>query len=91
MVVLAARNFRNDRIVRFHAFQGLYLFAAWLLVQWVIRPLMTPLHDNGVRIDGVLQVLLVVVNVFMMIKASHNEHYVLPIIGELAQKSAAEQ
>jgi uncharacterized membrane protein len=91
VVVLAARNFRGDRIVRFHAFQGLYLFAAWLVVQWVVRPLMTPLHNNGVRIDGVLQTLLVLVNIFMMVKASQNEAYVLPIIGELAQKSAAEQ
>jgi len=28
--------------------------------------------------------------IFMMIKASHEERYVLPLIGELAQRSAAE-
>src|SRR6266545_3098237 len=30
IVILAAQRFRNDRAVRFHAFQGLYLFVAWL-------------------------------------------------------------
>src|ERR1035438_10032324 len=38
VIVLATRRFRNDRTVRFHAFQGLYLFAAWLFVQWALKP-----------------------------------------------------
>jgi uncharacterized membrane protein len=91
VVVLAARKFKNDKIVRFHAFQGLYLFAAWLVVQWVIRPLMSTLPDRVIRVDHILEAVLLAVSVLMMVKASHGEHYVLPIIGELAQKSAAEQ
>jgi uncharacterized membrane protein len=75
VIVLAARKFKDDHLIRFHAFQGLYLFAAWLVVDWV-----TMLH-----------VVLLAVSIFMMIKASHNEAYVLPIIGELAQRSATEQ
>jgi uncharacterized membrane protein len=91
VVVLAARRFRNDRIVRFHAFQGLYLFAAWLVVQWVIRPLMSNLPGHVIRLDHILEALLLAVSGLMMVKASHDDPYVLPIIGELAQKSAAEQ
>jgi uncharacterized membrane protein len=91
VVVLSARKFRNDKIVRFHAFQGLYLFAAWLLVKWVIQPLTAAMQDGVIRIDRVLEGLLLAVSILMMVKASHDEHYVLPIIGELAQKSAAEQ
>jgi uncharacterized membrane protein len=91
VVVLAARKFRTDRIVRFHAFQGLYLFAAWMVVQWVIHPLMSAMPDRVIRIDRILEGLLLAVSILMMVKASHDEPYVLPIIGELAQKSAAEQ
>jgi uncharacterized membrane protein len=91
VVVLAARRFKTDRIVRFHAFQGLYLFAAWLVVQWVFRPLMSNLPGHVIRVDHILEALLLAVSVLMMIKASHDDPYVLPIIGELAQKSAAEQ
>jgi uncharacterized membrane protein len=91
VVVLAARKFKNDKIVRFHAFQGLYLFAAWLLVQWVIRPLMLGLPEHSISLYHILEAVLLAVSILMMVKAGHDEPYVLPIIGELAQKSAAEQ
>ncbi len=90
IIVLAARKFKADRMVRFHAFQGLYLFAAWLVVQWVVRPLSMTLPDHFVRLDRILEAAIIGVSIFMMVKASHNEPYVLPIIGELAQRSATE-
>src|SRR5512143_3964323 len=43
VVVLAADRFRHDRAVRFHAFQGLYLFVAWLLNQWVLSAIPWPM------------------------------------------------
>jgi len=88
---LAARKFKHDSAVRFNAFQGLYLFAAWLVVQWVIRPMAWFSHGGIMRVDRVLELLLISVGIFMMVKASHDEVYVLPIVGELAQRSAAEQ
>jgi len=91
VVVLAARKFKGDKIVRFHAFQGLYLFAAWLVVQWVVHPMMSAIPGHPFRVDQLLDAILLGVSIFMLIKASHNEPYVLPIIGELAQKSALEQ
>ena len=91
VVVLAARKFKGERVVRFHAFQGLYLFAAWLVVNWVIHPIVLTMPEHFVRIDHILQGVLLAVSIFMIIKASHGEPYVLPIIGELAQRSAAEQ
>jgi len=91
VVVLAARKFKGDKIVRFHAFQGLYLFAVWLVVQWVVHPMMSAIPGHPLRVDHILDAILLGVSIFMLIKASHNEPYVLPIIGELAQKSALEQ
>ncbi len=90
VIVLAARKFRSDHVVRFHAFQGLYLFAAWLVVSWVIHPLSLMLPNHFLRVDHLLEALLLGVSIFMMVKASHDETYVLPIIGELAQRSATE-
>lgn len=91
VIALAARRFKTDTVVRFHAFQGLYLFAAWLMVQWVIRPMSMAFSNSGVRVDRILEGLLVAVSIFMIIKASRDEAYVLPIIGELAQRSSVEQ
>lgn len=90
VIVLAARKFKTDYIVRFHAFQGLYLFAAWLVVSWVVRPLVLTMPDHFIRIDHILEAFILGVSIFMMIKASHDEPYILPIIGELAQRSATE-
>ena len=46
IIVLAARKFKDNHMIRFHAFQGLYLFAAWLVVDWVVGPIVrsTPGH-----------------------------------------------
>src|ERR1700691_3699598 len=38
IVVLASARFRENTRVRFHAFQGLYLFVAVLIVVWVLGP-----------------------------------------------------
>lgn len=91
VLVLTAKKFKTDRIVRFHAFQGLYLFAVWLMVQWVVHPIFAAMPQHVVRVDRLLEGLVIVVSVFMMVKAAHDESYVLPIIGELAQRSASEQ
>src|SRR5687768_9113887 len=36
IVVLASPRFQRDRDLRFHAFQGIYLFVVYLLVDWVV-------------------------------------------------------
>jgi uncharacterized membrane protein len=43
-----------------------------------------------VRFDHLLEGILLAVSIFMIVKASHQETYVLPIIGELAKRSATE-
>ena len=96
IVVLASERFRRETQVRFHAFQGLYLFVAWLMVEWVVSPALYfsdwsagfPMHRFFTR--G-LQLLIFAAWVFMIIKVSHDEDYKLPIIGELAERSVSEQ
>ena len=91
IIVLAANRFRQDRLVRFHAFQGLYLFVAWLMNAWVIRPISTMLANNmPLGIHGIVDLVLLGMSIFMMIKAAHDEPYALPLFGELAQRSVAE-
>jgi uncharacterized membrane protein len=91
VIVLAAEKFRHDKTVRFHAFQGLYLFVAWLIVEWVLSPIFREIHPPFFRVDKALHLLSLCVWVFMIIKTSHEERYSLPIIGELAERSAAER
>jgi len=94
IVVLASARFRHETDTRFHAFQGLYLFVAWLLVDWVVGPMFIfPMpHEFGMRlIPRLLKVVVLGAWVFMIIKTSHGETYRLPIVGELADRSVSEQ
>src|SRR5579863_5544710 len=91
VIVLAARKFKDNHLIRFHAFQGLYLFAAWLVVDWVVGPIVRAAPGHHFPLDTILHGVILFVSIFMMVKASHDEAYVLPIIGELAQRSATEQ
>jgi len=87
IIVLAAERFRHDRATRFHAFQGLYLFVAFLISDWVLKPMFSAMH---VHVGGIIQAILLGMCIFMMVKASHNETYELPVFGELANRSIAE-
>lgn len=89
IVVLAAERFRDNRTVRFHAFQGLYLFVAWLIVDQVLVP-MFGLIDYF-PLGGLLRAVVLGLWIFMLIKASQDEPYSLPILGELAERSVAER
>jgi len=42
------------------------------------------------HLHAVIQALLLGASIFMMVKAAHDEAYSLPLFGELAQKSMAE-
>jgi uncharacterized membrane protein len=86
VIVLASDRFRQDRDIRFHAFQGLYLFVAWLIADQVLGPLSYIPHFG---ISHLLEAVLVAMSIFMMVKAAHNEAYPLPLFGELAHRSVS--
>jgi uncharacterized membrane protein len=44
----------------------------------------------NLHIHSLIQAVLLGMSIFMMVKASHDEAYPLPLFGELAQKSVAE-
>jgi uncharacterized membrane protein len=93
VVVLAAQRFRNERSIRFHAFQGLYLFVAWLILDWGLMPFFFFDTKSFIRfgISGIMKLVIFAAWIFMLIKTSQNEDFQLPIFGELANRSLAEQ
>jgi len=90
IVVLAGQRFRGNRDVRFHAFQGLYLFVVWLVMNWVFSPIAAHSHVTS-GLGDLIQFGMILLGVFMLIKTRHGETIRLPILGELAEKSVAEQ
>ena len=99
IIVLASGRYKRDtadaREVRFHAFQGLYLFVAWLIVDWVVSPalrlsMLGMGHAFG-PLGGLLHLMVLAAWIVMIVKVSQWEHYGLPIIGEMAERSVEEQ
>lgn len=93
IVVLASQRFRADKETRFHASQGLYLFVAWLILEWGLQPFLSalPLPAFYGSVYKALKIGLLIASVFMIVKTSQGENYRLPVFGELADKSVAEQ
>lgn len=94
IIVLASGRFNHDQRVRFHAFQGLYLFAAWMLVDWVISPALFGPFGFGFpwrTLSRIFKLVIMGAWVFMLIRVSNDQDYHLPLVGELAERSVSEQ
>jgi uncharacterized membrane protein len=94
IVVLAASRFRDNRDVRFHAFQGLYLFVIWLIVEWVLGPVFhipRSVFHVGPPLAGMMKAALIGIGIYMMVTTSQERMVKLPLVGELAERSVSEQ
>jgi len=85
--VLASGKLAREAQARFHAYQGLFLFVAWLVVHWVFGLWTAIFLDDHIPLVQLLELGVLVVWIFMLVKTSRGEDYELPIVGELARKS----
>ena len=94
-LVLAPYN--QDRNIRFHAFQSIFLNIAWIAL-WIvvtIRDFVLPryipflgiFHQPGARSSS-LGLGGFIVWLYMMFKTYNGEKIVLPVIGPMAEKQA---
>ncbi len=94
IVFLAAHKYRTNARVRFDAFQSLYLFVAWLLVSSAVPTLFSSMFGVFAVeqvLLGLLKVSIFVIWIYLLIKAASEQVVRLPVIGDLAARSAAEQ
>ena len=84
---------QNKCQVRFDAFQSLYLFVAFLVVSTVLPPfLWLSFHTKAIfLLVGPLKMAIFVVWIYLLVKAAQEQQVHLPVIGDLAARSAAEQ
>jgi uncharacterized membrane protein len=91
IVFLASYRFRTDNLVRFHAFQGLYLGVVWLLIDMAIGSFMGWSGIAARRaITGSLKLSVLCGWGYMLFKTSQGELVRLPFLSELADRSVAE-
>jgi len=93
IVFLVAEPYKNDRFVRFHAFQSIFFAIACFVIYWVLGTFFVPVAW-GVGFSlfwviwGVIRLAIFLAWIFLMFKAYNKERFMLPFIGPLAAKQA---
>jgi len=96
LIFLVIEPYKNDKFVRFHAFQSIFLNVAVIAI-WIGAMILSGIlgvitHGLGLLIMGPLMMLIwlgvLVTVVICMIKAYGNQTFKLPFIGDLAAKQA---
>lgn len=86
-LVLAPYN--QNKFVRFHAFQSIFLNAAWIVV-WIAEMFMMVILPWYLvsMITTLVALAFLGVWILMLVKAYQGERFKLPVIGDLAEKQA---
>ena len=87
LYVLASGKFHQEEETRFHAYQGLYIFVAWLIVDWAVEPWLRLMPGPHVPLDQLLHLGLLAVWIIMLVNTSKGRRYSLPVLFELSQRS----
>jgi uncharacterized membrane protein len=97
VIFLVIDPYKNNRFVRFHAFQSIFFwlacFAFWIVWSQILVGML--FSGGGLGMLGMFGLFFTLVRlamfgcwIFLMIKAYNNEEFRLPIIGDLAAKQA---
>ena len=96
IIFLVIEPYKNDKFVRFHAFQSIFFNVA-LIVFWIAYMILVSILSFVTL--GILAMLMGLVGfviwlailaywIFLMYKAYNNQLYKIPFIGDLAAKQA---
>jgi len=95
ILFLVLEPYNKNRLIRFHAFQSIFLNIAWiatLIVLSIIGFALMPIPFLGAMLSIVLHLGLwlgfLILCLMLMYKAYNRERWVLPVIGPLAEKQA---
>jgi uncharacterized membrane protein len=90
IVFLVLAPYNQNRNVRFHAFQSIFLHVA-LIIVWIVITMFLPILHLWLLLPilvPILSLAFFVLWLFMLLKTWQGQKVVLPIVGELAQKQA---
>ncbi len=91
IIFLAASRFRSHATVRFDAFQSLYLFVAWLIISSAMPALIPGFGFFRHGMAELAKLGMIILYIRLLIRANRGVPTRIPVIGDLAARSAAEQ
>ncbi len=88
IVFLALPPYNQNKRIRFHAFQSIFVSIGIFIVNFALGALWDTFWSLGHVIYRLFQLAWFLLWLFLMWKAYNNEKVVLPIVGPLAEKQA---
>ncbi|MBK5294602.1 MAG: hypothetical protein JJE04_23340 [Acidobacteriia bacterium] len=86
VIFLAWAPYNQDKNIRFHAFQAIFLTIAWVVFQFLLAAVIP--WSMMYAMSRIMQLAGMLLWLFLMWKTYNNERVVLPVIGDLAAKQA---
>src|SRR5882762_8917319 len=87
VIFLLIEPYNRNKAIRFHAFQGLFLLAATIVVS-IVMSTIASIFWGLVFLMPFVHLIFVGIWIFLMFKTYSGERIVLPIIGPIAEKQA---
>jgi len=96
VLFLALAPYNQSKFVRFHAFQSIFFNVAWIalwIVEMIFSAILRAILPFGIGFIFALLAMVIWLGglllwLFLMYKAYTNQKFMLPVIGELANKQA---
>ena len=86
-LVLAPYN--QNKTIRFHAFQSIFLSIAWIVISMVVNIVFSALHMWSLMfLSTLVGLAFFILWIYMIIAAYQGKKVVLPVIGPIAQQQA---
>ncbi len=96
ILFIVLEQFKQDKFVRYHAFQSLFFHIAWIVLiigMMIVGAILAFIPVLGWILDLLLWLAIglggFVCWVFLVFKAYNNEKFQLPVIGKFAEEQAA--
>ncbi|MBK9168779.1 MAG: hypothetical protein IPM24_15100 [Bryobacterales bacterium] len=89
ILFLVLEPYNRNKTIRFHAFQSIFLSVGLLIVFWGVLPALAVVTGGFIWfVAPLISLGSLVLWVFLIWKAYQNERFMIPVIGEMAQKQA---
>lgn len=88
IIFLLIAPYNQNKTIRFHAFQSIFLSVAWFACHICVLILAAITHGFGIFLSPVVGLLFFLLWLYMMFSAFNHRKIKLPVIGDLAEKQA---
>jgi uncharacterized membrane protein len=88
ILFLVLEPYNKNKLIRFHAFQSIFLHVAVIIVWFALRIVLAGSFFSMISLFGVIDLAFFVLWIYMLVQTYQGKKVVLPVIGDLAAKQA---